>query len=34
VKNPNPVDPVRHESMEKALETKDYAAWKTLMEGK
>lgn len=31
IKNPNPVDPVRHESMEKALETKDYSAWKALM---
>jgi len=34
IENPNPVDPVRHESMEKAFETKDYATWKTLMAGK
>jgi len=34
IENPNSVDPVRHESMEKALETKDYAVWKTLMADK
>lgn len=33
-KNPNPTDPVRHEAMTKALETKDYSARKTLMEWK
>jgi hypothetical protein len=34
VTNPNPTDPVRHEAMQKALDSKDYATWKQLMTGK
>ncbi len=34
VENKNPTDLVRHENMEKAVETSDYAAWKELMAGK
>lgn len=34
VQNPNPTDPVRHESMQKALETNNYSSWKELMAGK
>jgi len=34
VENPNPTDPVRHESMQKALDSKDYTSWKKLMEWK
>ena len=34
VQNPNPTDPVRHEEMQKALETNNYTEWKKLMEGK
>ena len=34
VQNPNPTDPVRHESMQKALETNNYTEWKNLMAGK
>ncbi len=34
VENQNPTDLVRHENMEKAVETSDYAAWKELMAGK
>jgi hypothetical protein len=32
--NPNPTDPVRHEAMQKALETNNYTTWKELMAGK
>lgn len=34
VQNPNPTDPVRHEAMQKALETNSYTTWKELMAGK
>lgn len=34
VQNPNPTDPVRHETMQKALETNNYTQWKELMAGK
>jgi hypothetical protein len=34
VANPNPTDPVRHEAMQKALETNNYTTWKELMAGK
>ena len=34
VQNPNPTDPIRHETMQKALETNNYTVWKELMAGK
>jgi hypothetical protein len=34
VQNPNPTDPVRHEAMQKALESEDYTTWKELMTGR
>lgn len=34
VQNANPTDPVRHEAMQKAVDSKDYASWKQLMIGK
>jgi hypothetical protein len=34
VTNPNPTDTVKHEAMQKALESKDYTSWKQLMTGK
>lgn len=32
--NPNPVDPVKHEAVQEALETNNYTSWKELMAGK
>ena len=33
VQNPNPIDPVKHEAVQKAIADKDFATWSKLMTG-